>query len=64
MEYSKEQIREFADEYIKKLMNDEYKVMSLPNDECLYYGDVEEKYSQAIRDTNPNSRLFKATYED
>ncbi|MCL2146879.1 MAG: hypothetical protein FWH52_03630 [Synergistaceae bacterium] len=64
MEYSIEQINEFADEFINKLINDEYIVESLPNSECMYHGEIEEMYSEAIRNTNPNSRLFKSTYED
>ena len=64
MEYSIEQIKGFADEFVKKLMNDEYIVETLPNNEYLYFGEMEEKYSEAIRSTNPNSRLFKSTYED
>ena len=64
MKYSVEQINEFADEHINKLMNNEYIVESLPNTEYLYHGELENEYSEAIRNTNPNSRLFKATYED
>ena len=62
MEYSVEQITGFADERIMKLMNDGYVVESLPNSEHLYYGETEKYFSNAIRNTNPNSRLFKATY--
>jgi len=64
MKYSIEQIREFADEHISKLMNDEYIVESLPNNEYLYHGELEDEYSASIRNTNPDSRLFKSTYED
>ena len=64
MEYSIVQICGFADERIEKLMNDEYIVEGLPNSENLYYGELEEVYSEAIRSTNPNSRLFKSTYEE
>ena len=64
MEYSIEQIKEFANDRIKKLMNDEYVVESLPNSEHLYFGEMEKYFSNAIRNTNPNSLLFKATYED
>lgn len=64
MKYSKEQINQFADEYVSKLMNDEYLVDNLPNSERLYYGELEDEYSEAIRNTNPHSRLFKSTYED
>jgi len=64
MKYSLEQIEGFANEHIKKLMNDEYIVEGLPNSEDLYYGVLEDEYSKAMRNTNPNSRLFKSTYED
>ena len=64
MEYSIEQIEKFADEYVEKLMNNEYTVESLPNSECLYSGELEDEYSKEIRNTNSNSRLFKSTYED
>jgi len=64
MKYSVEQIMGFADERVNKLMNDEYLVESLPNSERLYSGEHEDAYSEAIRSTNPNSRLFKSTYED
>ena len=64
MEYSIEQIEGFADEHIRKLMNNEYIVESLPNSEYLYYGELESEYSEAIRNTNPNTRLFRSTYED
>ena len=64
MKYSDEQIESFADEHIKMLMNDEYTVESLPNSEYLYYGALEQEYSEAIRNTNPNSRLFRSTFED
>jgi len=64
MKFSVEQIEEFANEHVSKLMNDEYIVESLPNSEYLYFGVLENEYSEAIRNTNPNSRLFKATYED
>ena len=45
-------------------MNDEYIVESLPNIEHLYYGEMENYFSNAVRNTNPDSRLFKAIYED
>ena len=64
MKYSIEQIRAFADEHVRKLMNDEYMVESLPNSEHLYFGALEDEYSEAVRSSDPNSRLFKATYED
>ena len=64
MEYSIEQIKNFAGERIKKLLNNEYIIESLQNSEHLYYGEMEEKYSAVIRNANPNSRLFKSTYED
>ena len=64
MKYSIEQIKQFADNHVQKLMNDEYLVENLPNSENLYYGELENNYSEAIRNTNPNSRLFKSTYED
>ena len=64
MEYSIEQINGFASERVRKLMNDEYIVEGLPNTEYLYSGEMEEEYSEAIRNTNPDSRLFKSTYED
>ena len=64
MKYSIEQIKEFADKHINKLMNDEYTVESLSNSESLYYGELEDDYTEAIRNTNSNSRLFKSTYED
>ena len=64
MEYSVEQIIKFADQHIDQLMNDEYVVESLPNSEYLYHGYLEEEYSQAVRNANPDSRLFKATYEE
>jgi hypothetical protein len=64
MEYTLEQIRGFAAEHTKKLMNEEYIVETLPNSEYLYTGKMEEMYSEAIRNTDSNSRLFKATYED
>ena len=64
MEYSIEQIVGFADEHIRRLMNCEDIAESLPNREYLYYGAQEDEYSQAIRSTNPNSRLFRATFED
>jgi len=64
MEYSIEQINGFASERVRKLMNDEYIVESLPNTEYLYSGEMEDEYSEAIRNTNPDSRLFKSTYED
>ena len=62
MEYSIEQIKAFASERVKKLMNDEYLIDSLPNREHLYYGEMEKYFSDAIRNTN--SRLFRSTYED
>jgi len=64
MEYSDDQITRFADTRIEKLMNDEYTVESLPNNEYLYYGELENEYSEAIQSANPNSRLFVSTYED
>lgn len=64
MEYSPEQIREFADIRVSMLMDDEYLVESLPNDELLYFGALEDEYSEAVRNTNPNSRLLTAVYED
>jgi len=64
MEYSIEQITRFANDHINKLMNNEYVVESLPNSEHLYYGEMEKYFSNAIRNTNPNSLLFRATYED
>ena len=64
MEYSIEQINGFASERVRKLMNDEYIVEGLPNTEYLYSGEMEDEYSEAIRNTNPDSRLFKSTYED
>ena len=64
MKYSIEQIKEFADMHINKLMNDEYTIESLSNSESLCYGELEDDYTEAIRNTNSNSRLFKSTYED
>ena len=64
MEYSIERIMKFVDNRVRKLMNDEYTVEGLPNHEDLYSGKIEEIYSEAIRNTNPQSRLFTATYED
>ena len=64
MEYSVEQIWGFADKHIDKLMNDDYIVERLPNSEQLYYGALEDEYSEAIRNANPSSRLFAATFED
>ena len=64
MEYSVEQINGFARERVRRLMNNEYIVESLPNTEYLYSGEMEDEYSEAIRNSNPNSRLFTATYED
>ena len=64
MKYSFEQINRFADEHVQKLMNDEYRVEELSNDKELYAGETEAIYPTAIKNTNPNSRLFKATYED
>lgn len=64
MKYSDEQIRAFADEHIRKLVDNEYPVESLPNNENLFYGELEDGYFHAVKTSNPSSRLFRATYED
>ena len=64
MGYSTEQIMGFADEHVEKLDYDELMVESLLNSSILYAGELEEEYSTAVRNSNPNSRLFKATYEN
>ena len=66
MKYTEEEIIAFADAHVEKLMNepiiDDSKALNI---EVLYQlsGDM-ARYSEAIRNTNPNSRLFKATFEE
>ncbi len=63
MEYSKEQIKEFADAKVAKLMGQPKEKMGL-NIEVAYYLSGESAiYSEAIKKTNPKSRLFTAIYE-
>jgi len=64
MEYGSEKIKEFADERIEKLMNDENIVAILPNSASLYHQDREFRDSRAIRTANPNSRLFRAIFDE
>jgi hypothetical protein len=61
MKYTDEQIKAFAEAHIEKLMNNEYLVETdLDIFPCnLTYED----FSEAIRKTSPNSRLFRATFE-
>jgi len=66
MKYTEEQINEFADKHIENLLNEPVEDTSNQlNIEVLYQlrGEAQE-YSDAIRNANPNSRLFKSTYED
>lgn len=63
MEYSKEQNKEFADAKVAKLMGQPKEKTGL-NIEVAYYLSGEAViYSDAIQNTNTNSRLFKSTYE-
>ena len=66
MKYTDEQIKHFAAQNVQELMDEpKLDTSNLLNIEVIYHlnGDA-EIYSKAIRDSNPNSRLFKATYED
>ena len=66
MEYTKEQIEDFADEMVDKLMSEpKLEPTTGLNIEVAYQlsGQMEED-SRAIRQTNPYSRLFRATFED
>jgi len=64
MMYTEEQIREMAEERMRRLMNDEYEVATLPNSAKLYHRDKESRDSLAIQEANAHSRLFQATFED
>ena len=63
MGYSKEEINKYAEKFVQKLMNEEYLVETLPNTAVLYHQGKEIRDSQAMRAANPNSRLFRATFE-
>jgi len=66
MKYTEKEIEEFADKKVEELMSEPIENKDDgQNIEVAYQlsGDM-ARYSDAIRNTNPNSRLFKATYED
>jgi hypothetical protein len=64
MMYEEEQIKRIAEEHMRRLINDEYEVATLPNSAKLYHRDKEFRDSCAMQEANANSRLFQATFED
>ena len=66
MKYTEEQIKAFAEKHVQELMEEPIVDTSkLLNIEVVYQlsGAIDE-VSEAIRNTNPNSRLFQATFEE
>ena len=59
MEYSIAVIKEAAGERITKLMNNQYIVETLPDNGTQYYPELEREYSMALRNCNPESKLFR-----
>jgi len=66
MKYTDEQIKEFADKHVEDIMSGPVSEKdNSAHPEVLYHlSGLAEIYSQAIRNANPNSRLFKATFEE
>ena len=65
MKYSKEQIKKFADANVNALMNEpiQPKRKSLNIEVAYQLSGEAQRDSEAIRNANPNSRLFKAALE-
>ena len=61
MIYGEEQIEEFAEERMQRLLNTEYE----PPDISYYdYRSTEIRDSRAMREADANSRLFRAVFEN
>jgi hypothetical protein len=64
VEYSFQEIRKMADVRMRRLRNNKCVVGSLPDYASLYHGAKEVRDSYAIRNADPESRLFKEFPED
>ena len=64
MEYSIEQIEEIAEKNMQRLLNDEFMVERLPNDDEPYYKNKMKRDSLAIANAKIHPRVLEFGYDD
>ena len=65
MKYSNQQIKDMANDFLQRLLNNEYKCESLPNSSELYFEDKEDNRNlHNAKNVRTDSQLFRIIYED